>query len=36
MENNIKVGIGIMIKDGNKVLLGHRAKDAKDTKADLT
>lgn len=31
MENNIKVGIGIMIKDGNKVLLGHRAKDAKDT-----
>lgn len=31
MENIIKVGIGIMIRDGNKVLLGHRIKDRKDT-----
>lgn len=31
MENQVKVGIGIMIKDGNKVLLGHRAKTRKDT-----
>jgi len=31
MENQVRVGIGIMIKDGNKVLLGHRAKNRKDT-----
>lgn len=31
MENYIKVGLGIMIKDGNKVLLGHRTKERKDT-----
>lgn len=31
MENVIKIGLGIMIKDGNKVLLGHRAKNRKDT-----
>lgn len=31
MENVIKVGLGIMIKDGNKVLLGHRSKSRKDT-----
>lgn len=31
MENTIKVGLGIMIKDGNKVLLGHRRDDAIDT-----
>ncbi len=31
MENIIKVGLGIMIKDGNKILLGHRAKTRKDT-----
>lgn len=29
--NVIKVGLGIMIKDGNKVLLGHRAKNRTDT-----
>lgn len=31
MNNYIKVGLGIMIKDGNKVLLGHRASNRKDT-----
>jgi mutator protein MutT len=31
MENIIKIGIGIMIKDENKILLGHRAKKRKDT-----
>ncbi len=31
MENYVRVGIGIMIKDGNKVLLGHRSKNRKDT-----
>ncbi len=31
MDKYIKVGIGVMILDGNKILLGHRAKDKKDT-----
>ena len=31
MENVIKVGLGVIIKDGNKILLGHRCKKAKDT-----
>lgn len=31
MENIIKVGIGVMIKDGNKILLGHRCDNYKDT-----
>lgn len=31
MENNIKVGIGIMIFKGKKLLLGHRVKGKKDT-----
>lgn len=31
MENHIKTGIGVMIKDGNKILLGHRVKNAIDT-----
>ncbi len=31
MEKIIKVGLGIMIKDGNKILLGHRSKNKKDT-----
>ena len=31
MENQVRVGIGIMIKDGNKVLLGHRNINRKDT-----
>ena len=31
MENIIKVGLGVMIKNENKVLLGHRAKNRKDT-----
>ena len=31
MDKHIKVGIGVMILDGNKILLGHRAKDKKDT-----
>lgn len=29
MDKYIKVGIGVMILDGNKILLGHRAKDKK-------
>lgn len=31
MEQYIKVGIGVMILEDNKILLGHRAKDKKDT-----
>ncbi|MCX4302650.1 MAG: NUDIX domain-containing protein [Clostridia bacterium] len=31
MERNIKVGIGIMIFEGKKLLLGHRVKGKKDT-----
>lgn len=31
MDKYIKVGIGVMILDGNKILLGHRSKDKKDT-----
>ncbi len=31
MDNVIKIGLGIMIKDGNKVLLGHRCETYGDT-----
>ena len=31
MDKFIKVGIGVMILDDNKVLLGHRSKDKKGT-----
>ena len=31
MDGVIKVGLGIMIKDENKVLLGHRCEDYGDT-----
>ena len=31
MEKNIKIGIGVIILDGNKLLLGHRSKNRKDT-----
>ena len=31
MENIIKVGIGIIVRDGNKILLGHRCDNCKDT-----
>ncbi len=31
MDKQIKVGIGVMILDGNKILLGHRSKNKKDT-----
>lgn len=31
MNKYIKVGIGVMLLDDNKILLGHRAKDKKDT-----
>ena len=31
MENIIKVGLGIVIRDGNKILLGHRCDNYKDT-----
>lgn len=31
MEQYIKIGIGVMILDGNKILLGHRSKDKEDT-----
>lgn len=31
MDKIIKVGLGIMIKDGNKILLGHRCDNYKDT-----
>ena len=35
MNNYIKIGIGVMILDGNKILLGHRAKNKKDTKKNI-
>ncbi len=31
MENVIKIGIGVMILDGNKILLGHRVAKGNDT-----
>ena len=31
MENHVRVGIGVMIKNGNKILLGHRNINRKDT-----
>ena len=31
MDKYIKVGIGVMILDDNKILLGHRVKNKKDT-----
>ncbi len=31
MDKMIKVGVGVMIKDGNKILLGHRSAKRKDT-----
>jgi len=31
MEKIIKVGIGVMIKDENKILLGHRSANREDT-----
>ena len=31
MENIIKVGVGIMIKKDNKILLGHRSRKTQDT-----
>ena len=31
MDKIIKVGVGVMIKDGNKILLGHRSATRKDT-----
>lgn len=31
MEQSVKVGIGVMILNGDKILLGHRAKHKKDT-----
>lgn len=31
MENIIKVGIGVIIRDGNKILLGRRCDNYKDT-----
>lgn len=31
MDRVIKIGLGIMIKDGNKVLLGHRCENYGDT-----
>ena len=31
MEKQVRVGIGVMIKDGNKILLGHRSLTRKDT-----
>ena len=31
MEKYIKIGIGVIVLNGNKILLGHRAKDRKDT-----
>ena len=30
-EKRVRLGIGVMVKDGNKILLGHRAKKRKDT-----
>ena len=29
MNKYIKIGIGVMILDGNKILLGHRSKNKK-------
>ena len=34
MDKYIRVGIGVMILDGNKVLLGHRYKDRKVPRRD--
>lgn len=31
MERTIKIGIGVLIEDGNKILLGHRVKRGSDT-----
>lgn len=31
MEKYIKIGIGVMILDENKILLGHRSRNKKDT-----
>ena len=31
MPNQVKVGIGVIILDDNRVLLGHRAHDSQDT-----
>ena len=31
MEKQIKVGVGVMIVDDNKILLGHRVEKAEDT-----
>lgn len=31
MEKQIKVGVGVMIIDNNKILLGHRVEKAEDT-----
>lgn len=31
MENQVRVGIGVMVKEGNKILLGHRSINRKDT-----
>ena len=31
MDNVIKIGVGVMILEDNKVLLGHRSKNKKDT-----
>ena len=31
MDKYIRVGIGVMILEGNKILLGHRSKNKKDT-----
>ena len=29
--NQVRVGVAVIIRDGNKILLGHRCKDKKDT-----
>lgn len=31
MRNNIKIGIGVMVLDNGKILLGHRTANKKDT-----
>lgn len=31
MENQVRVGIGVIVKNGDKILLGHRAVNRKDT-----
>lgn len=31
MENIIKVGIGVMVLKDNRILLGHRVKNGRDT-----